>query len=385
VNPLAFFSSWSGDAVIHLRIAEMTLSGYPLQFDAGGPVATTSVLWTGILTALLCAGGHTMMVWGCKAICGLSWLGMVVLSGFRYGRVTALLFALCPGALQNSWNGMEAALFGCLVLIWLETRSEAIGCAMVLCRPEGVLVWLVTQPKSLGCLAGAVCYIGANLAVGGSLLPISGMARTMAAAREAWITWPVMVHPRLLVRLALYLPLTVGCILGCRRDRPEGRILVAVALLYTFGTGAAHLARYCVPWMPLYCGMACRAVRGKPWVTLCLALFLTGGWAYEAHLRLAQGVGYPHAEIVQAHARRREATDWMLRYLGRDRATVAMTEVQSRYFWDERIQILGLDGRTGGPILRYIGRDGMRDVRGFLRDHPVDWFEPGQLLKGERP
>jgi hypothetical protein len=303
----------------------------------------------------------------------------------RYGVIAAILTAVNPGMLQNSWNGMEAGLFAFLALLWLETRSEAIGCAMVLCRPEGIIVWLVTQPRSIGCLAGAVCYIAANLAVGGSLIPVSGMARTMAAAREAWFLGPLMVHPKLLVRLVLYLPLTVGCILGCRRDQPEGRILAAVALLYTFGTGAAHLSRYCVPWMPLYCGMACRAARGKPWVVLCAALFLTGGWAYEAHLRLAQGVGYPHAEIVQAHSRRREATDWMLRYLGRDRATVAMTEVQSRYFWDERITILSLDGRTGGPILRYTGRDGMRDVRGFLRDNPVDWFEPGQLMKGERP
>ena len=42
--------AWAGDAVIHLRIAELLAGGHGFEFNLGEPVvATTSLLWTFIL------------------------------------------------------------------------------------------------------------------------------------------------------------------------------------------------------------------------------------------------------------------------------------------------------------------------------------------------
>ena len=45
-----FLMAWAGDAVIHLRVAELLAAGHGFQFNLGEPVvATTSLLWTCLL------------------------------------------------------------------------------------------------------------------------------------------------------------------------------------------------------------------------------------------------------------------------------------------------------------------------------------------------
>ena len=94
--------------------------------------------------------------------------------------------------------------------------------------------------------------------------------------------------------------------------------------------------------------------------------------------------------LIGAPARRAAATDEFLSDLGAagaDDVSVAVTEVQLRYFLDERVTVLSLDGRTSADILRYVdSRSGVPDFGRYFEDarpdfvHVRQWCEVGGWL-----
>src|SRR5690606_1078847 len=72
--------------------------------------------------------------------------------------------------------------------------------------------------------------------------------------------------------------------------------------------------------------------------------------------------------------------------------SVAVTEVQLRYFLDDRVTVLSLDGRTSANILRYVDPvSGVPDFGRYFADvrpdyvHIRQWCEVGGWLAGVFP
>ena len=250
---------WAGDAVIHLRIAELTSQGEWFQFNRGEPVvATTSILWTLLLSAGFALTSAATTVWLVKIGLVLLWLLCVLLLGHRahsFARlqITPLLIvafvALNPGFFQNSVNGMEAILLAVEFLILLgmvfpvpsKASAESgvpgvvVGLMAFLCvltRPEGVVFSFLlgafllirphrvpdARPKAVAVLLGAVLgvllTVGIYRTVSHKWVPDSGAARMAAAQRESILIGPLMFHPKLLKRLFIYFPLLAALVAG---------------------------------------------------------------------------------------------------------------------------------------------------------------------------
>jgi hypothetical protein len=94
--------------------------------------------------------------------------------------------------------------------------------------------------------------------------------------------------------------------------------------------------------------------------------------------------------LVAAPANRVAATDGFLRDLGAPLAadvSIAVTEVQLRYFLDDRVTVLSLDGRTSAGILAYVDPiSGVPDFERYFLDvrpdfvHARQWCEVGGWL-----
>ena len=84
---------------------------------------------------------------------------------------------------------------------------------------------------------------GINLQVSGQLTPDSGVARMAAGLRESIVLGPVHIHPRSIVRLAAYLPLTIGLLFAAgwvlaapTAHRPAGLALTILSALLIWRT-----------------------------------------------------------------------------------------------------------------------------------------------------
>jgi hypothetical protein len=313
--------AWAGDAVIHLRVAELFAQGRGFQFNLGEPVlATTSLMWTFLLAfffSLLSPGNVANAV---KVMGVLLWVLTVFMTATAWGRLyrnrwvglaSAAFFALNPGVFQNSVNGMDAILLamGCVTLFFvhmqpsqLSTRQvlalSALAIVVALTRPEGILFclllgaydfWLERRLslKALAPLAGAGVGVAVTVllswSINGTLLPDSGTARMAAGLRESIWLGPVHLHPDSATLLAAYWPLALGVLVQgyfiVRQDRTPlpgistsetatlrsaltfSLLLIGVMFfLYTFVLGATHTIRYWLPFFPFVVGVAGGAV-----------------------------------------------------------------------------------------------------------------------------
>lgn len=114
---------------------------------------------------------------------------------------------------------------------------------------------------------------------------------------------------------------------------------------------------------------------GRRRLVAAAALVLLGGvFAYEALLRRALGSPYMLQTSMAAQDRRRARTSDFLQALemtGDRPISVALVEVQLRYFLDGRVVVRSLDGRTDGHLLDFASRTGV-DYPGYLRDRQVE-------------
>ena len=306
---------WTGDAVIHLRVAELFAQGRGFEFNIGERVvATTSTLWTLLESALFRLFDPFAVVWIMKMINLVLWFLTVFLTATVWGRayrsrmigaVVAALFAFNPGAFSNSVNGMEAPLLAALqlslfgiVLVWDQRAMRLLpvfllSMAIALTRPEGVIfcvllgIFLLLRKRSVpwvggATLAGAATGLALVLLLdqhfGGTLIPDSSTARVAAALRESTWIGPLHIHSRSIARFLAYLPVSAGLLVAFLRamrrnsDRPELRTsedsalnsAAAFALLltgtmlifYTFVVGAMHMSRYWIPFFPFAMGVS---------------------------------------------------------------------------------------------------------------------------------
>ena len=284
----------------------------------------------------------------------------------------------------------------------------------------------------------------------GRLLTDSSVARLYNGRMGSLMLIPdlLYLHPKPLLSLAsAFLPLAAGFLvfaavvglafvrarggrLAFYRTRwPEVAALLLVAagfVFYTAVVGAEAFGRYFLPLFPFFFlagvdGLRLvydrLASRGYQTVATLLAilsiLFLTGTAALDYYRRLGPGRFAPETALdvirgpaerryyaanvpflVRAPARRAALTDEFLSDLGAEagRTTIAVTEVQLRYFLDDRVTVLSLDGRTSADILRYVDPvSGVPDFGRYFADarpdyvHVRQWCAVGGWLAGLFP
>jgi len=350
--------------------------------------------------------------------------------------LAALVAGVLPGSVYNATIGMENGLFGLFVLFWFYTaiRSgwfdsrSSLKTEVLLggwlgmtgwIRPEGVLLGVlavICRAMPLGrrqvCTRrmwrGSVIFLAPFIVVNfglaifhwrqtGVLLPASGLSRIVLGS-ATWIG-AVPVNGRVAQRLLLYLPLTILWVLGSwllatgrlapkRCLRGAGFLVVMSWLylgLYSTAFGAAHLARYLIFVMPAYVIVASLAAvwawRTAPnaWlratIVTAAALWLGGAFTAETVVRLRLGPSDELLRAMRAPEERRAYSDQLFRDLeeltGR-RISVALQEVQIRYWLDDRFVVRSLDGRVDPVLLKYVKR-GNYDHVGYLRERGVDY------------
>jgi hypothetical protein len=250
------------------------------------------------------------------------------------------------------------------------------------------------------------------------------------------------LHPKALISLATaFLPLSAGFLVTAvallarfirarsgrltlyRETFPQiAAVLLVIAgvLFYTFVVGAEAFGRYFLPLFPFFflagvAGLATiydqlAAVGGRATgvasrsavILLSLAiLFLAATSAIDAYRRLGPGRFAPERALdviygpanlryysanvpllVAAPRNRTAYTDGFLRDLGAPLAggvSIAVTEVQLRYFLDDRVTVLSLDGRTSADILTYIDpTTGVPDFARYFQDVQPDYMHARQ-------
>lgn len=335
----------------------------------------------------------------------------------------------------------HAALIG-LVLGWaLLTRPDGgffvlflfILALPVLPRSVGRLLII-----ALTATAVLLPWFAYQYAVTGNLLTDSSVARLYNGRMGSLMLIPgaLYLHPKALVSLATaFLPLALGFLLTAAalaanfgrarsrwletyRDRfPQvAAVLLVVAgiLFYTFVVGAEAFGRYFLPLFPffflagvnglalVYHRLMAAGLRRPAVVLISLAvLFLAATSALDMYRRLGPGRFAPERALdviygpaglryysanvpllVGAPARRADYTDGLLRDLGAPPAggvSIAVTEVQLRYFLDERVAVLSLDGRTSADILTYADPvTGVPDFERYFLDARPDYVHANQ-------
>lgn len=286
---------FSGDAMIHLSIAERAASGRWFEFNPGEVTsATTSPAWTALEAALLSLGGYRLALpfVSLLTLCALAGTALLVRGlALRLGAsapaasIGALLFASLPGVASNAPLGMENVVFAFASLAFLlaitapgrldrPLHAAALGALLGLCallRPEGALLSVavaaalippepITPGRRVGVASVALVALlvvapalYAHWRITGRWLSGSGLSRVMAARRDPaslHLVGPVWLYLAAPARLLVQLPLAALAFEGARSPGPapitRRAVLATLAAgfaLYSLITGAAHVAR----------------------------------------------------------------------------------------------------------------------------------------------
>jgi hypothetical protein len=272
----------------------------------------------------------------------------------------------------------------------------------------------------------------------GQLVSDSTIARLYGGRQGSLVLIPglLYLHPKVLVSLVTaFLPLVVGYLITgtrlarCLTHSPGARLqlyreeypryaavlLVITGLLfYTLVVGAEAFGRYFLPlfpfmilagvdgWVRLFRWMAVRYRRHTAvTVVLLAAMFMILTSVVDFYRRLGPGsfssdhilsVIYGPANgryfsvnlpaVLTAPQHRSASTTELLAHLGAtddEELSSAVTEVQLRYFVDNRIEIISLDGRSSSRLLDYIEPvTGVPDFGRYFLDMRPDYVHSNQ-------
>ncbi len=279
----------------------------------------------------------------------------------------------------------------------------------------------------------------------GQLVTDSSLARLYNGRLGSLMILPdsLYLHPKTLVSLAsAFAPLAAGFLLTLwveagelwragggwlahyRASYPRWAavaLVVAGVLFFTFVVGAEAFGRYFLPLFPfLFLAGVAGWVTAVDWlaardrqtvaigmVALAVAFMATTS-VYDAYRRLGPGrfISDSVLNVIYGPANRqyysvnlpalmaapveRAANTAELRSdlgAGDEPFSIAVTEVQLRYFVDETVEVLSLDGRTSADILSYVNpTNGVPNFEQYLNDarpdyvHAAQWCEVGGWL-----
>ncbi len=361
-------------------------------------------------------------------------LGLYALALRWYDQLTTrrwvILGAVAGWALltRPDGGGLAIVLLAALWLVERPTRWEWSDPAWrrFLSRP------VIAGITAVGVLAPWYIY---QYQITGRLVTDSSVARLLTGRQGAILLFDaVYLHPKAILSLATaYLPLVVGGLvlvvsLGLMLMRRQAFTktlwaqLTAVLLLgsgtffFTFIVGAESFGRYYLPLFPFLflVGLAGLQVLGQ-WLnqfhgrgqiilfTLATLFLVTSSTAdfYRrvilgqfAHDHVLQIIYGPAAgqyfstnlgDLLSAPAQRSVHTADLRLALGvppDHPFSMAVTEVQLRYFLDETVVIHSLDGRTSHTILPYFDeQSGLPDFGAYLLDSRPDYVHVAQWCR----
>jgi len=405
------------------------VAGKGTRFPGRGGAWALAFLWLGHTTIVANALGGLENVLSALQLLVLFRLAARYRTEVTPGRM-ALLGLLWGWMILTRPDG---GLFGALVLFLFFLRRRREGHSLGRLLGEAGVVALVAVLVNVPWYALQYRYTG-------QLVTDSSLARLYSGRQGALALLPgvLYLHPKTMVSLGTaFLPLSVGVAvvlggwLGPGRLKPSLRtdrfamttamVLVAGGVLfYTFGVGAEAFGRYFLPIFPFFFllgvagwQMLWPLLAGYSRALASLALvgaivFMVGTGALDYYRRTVSGrfgsgpvlnviygpanrqyFSYNLDDLVRAPAQRQVATETLLAALGAEGATrIAVTEVQLRYFVDERVTVLSLDGRTSSEILPYFDPEsGIPDFAGYFEAerpayvHANQWCRTGGWLR----
>lgn len=404
----------------------------------GVALAAVVLLWLGHTTVVANALGGLENILSAMQLLLLYWLAARWRDGLTTGR-SVWLGALAGWMLLTRPDG---GLFGLLALgLYLlgnwPTAKRQWATFLVQLALIGAAAFVVLAPWYL--------Y---QYTITGRLVTDSSIARLYNGRQGSLtlISGFLYFHPKALVSLATaFLPLAAGYLVtsgevltGLWRTRrirsaflhnqyPQVTAVALVAagfVFYSFVVGAEAFGRYFLPLYPflfltgvtgltrVYQWLAAVGRRRSAVALIVLAvLFMAGTSAVDYYRRLIPGrftinqaldVIYGPAQrqyysvnlpsLIAAPRERPQRTDLFLHDLGaadESHVSIAVTEVQLRYFLDERVEVLSLDGRTSADILTYTDPlSGVPDFEGYFLAtrpdfvHAKQWCAVGGWLAG---
>ena len=240
------------------------------------------------------------------------------------------------------------------------------------------------------------------------LIPTSGSSRILMSklASDTFGAGPIFFSPKMIIRLAQYFPLTIPSLLaiwlvvkgkGDLRNSKEiiGFLIIlfwTFFLLYSFVLGSVHLSRYIIFTMP---ALVLLAAVGAKWAwdswnwaerlslkyapALTAAVFavaLVAVYTAETNLRLKLDSQSSLWRSMQAPLERQAFSDELFNQLGRPEKlpiSIALQEVQARFWLDQRFIVRSLDGRVDPVLLGHADGDGI-DHAGYLKERGVHFL-----------
>jgi hypothetical protein len=378
---------------------------------------------------------------GAWAVGGL-WLGHTTivanaLGGLENVLVAFQLLVLFRLVLAGRRTGRRALLVGALWGWMVITRPDGaiFGLAVIATSLWSARRWSLRQLLVMGVAAMLVAapWYGYQWVQTGQLVTDSSLSRLYTGRQGALELWPgvIYAHPKTVISLATaFLPLVVGAawfgLTALRegagwtaRKRHQGATAVLLLALgvafYTFVVGGEAFGRYFLPLFPflfltgvwglaqLHQLAAARRPRVAALLVAGAALLLLASSGLDYYRRVVTGrfesgpilnVIYGPANLdyfslnlldaVRAPAQRAAATDSFLTAVGASETPVrlALTEVQLRYFLDERVTLVSLDGRTSAEILPYFDqRRGVPDFEAYLAATRPDYVHAKQWCR----
>lgn len=345
----------------------------------------------------------------------------------------ALAVAAMPGSVRNAVLGMENVYLALLLLVflnlsiplkWLSQRQPLrvellfglLFGAMACLRSEATILVAVFAlarhailfkkhgfslrehlAPALSPLLAAALYLLQLAwyyhATHGQFPFAGGLARQALAAQEAWFhLGPVPFNGKILTRFAAYFPLTFLALSALlARGKSASHVWI-----YTLALGVAvmiplfatvlpsgHLGRYTIFLWPPVALMAAfgwqnvvgKKLRAAKYIGLLSVAGLFAIYGVETILRYKTlAPGHALAEISAAPSQRTAFTRQKLEEWGlsaRPKVNVAVNEVQLRYFVDNRIQIISLDGIVNDNLRHYIYADHYDHLH-YLADERAD-------------
>ena len=413
---------WLASAYLLYRAAQ-GLWGFP-----------TAAVWSVILLWLL----HTTIVANAlggleNALSALQLLLIYTLTArYREGLTTqrSLLLGLLLGwaMLTRPDGGLFAlflvALFA--IALWPLMRRQPMALAVQLAVIAGGAV-LVLIP-----------WYTYQHSITGRLVTDSSIARLLNGRQGSLVLLPdlLYLHPKALISLGTaFLPLVAGFLIMATElaisffRTPGDRLqqyseeypryaavllIIAGLFFFTFIVGAESFGRYFLPlfpflflagvdgWLRIYRFLEARGRRPAALaLVLLVAFFMVATSLSDLYRRLGPGyfssnhvsdVIYGPANrqyfslnlpaILRAPGQRAANTAELLDHLaatGEEDLSIAVTEVQLRYFVDDRLDIISLDGRTSAKILDYVDPStGVPDFERYFLDVRPDFVHANQ-------
>jgi hypothetical protein len=302
------------------------------------------------------------------------------------------------------------------VACWVRPEGYLVAGAAVSFR---AVIWLRSDTRiyelirhsmatlvPLLALAGGLAYF--HYVQTGYLLPTSGSSRILMSnvASDTFHLGPLFASPKFTFRLAAYFPmallwLAANWLFFTRKDFfGQWRTAVGFSLLvfwaffvlYSTVLGSTHLSRYIIFIMPI---MALVATAGGKWLwewnqtqqwnkmrfvraagLIAAPLVLLAVYGAETNLRLGLDSQSALSRSINAVSEREEFTDELLNRLGVDGSqtvSVALQEVQLRYWLNDRIIVRSLDGRVDPLLLDHATDTGV-DHLAYLDERKVDFI-----------